>query len=198
MYIIAGLGNPGKKYENTRHNLGFSALDKLAEDNGIRLEKKKFQGICGEGRIAGERVLLLKPQTYMNLSGQSIRAAAVFYKVEPSHLIVIYDDFDIPAGDLRIRPFGSAGTHNGMRSIVSELGTERFPRIRIGTGKKNKGELIGFVIGKVSKDEAGQFEEVTEKAAEAAACIVKHDVNLAMNRYNTRKAKKNREDKTEN
>ena len=117
MYIIAGLGNPGKKYENTRHNMGFIAIDLLAEEFGIKVDKLKFKSLVGEGRIAGQRVLLMKPQTYMNLSGEAIREAVNFYKIEPEELIVIYDDIDIPTGTFRIRKKGSAGTHNGMRSV---------------------------------------------------------------------------------
>ena len=131
MYIIAGLGNPGKKYENTRHNMGFLAVDLLAEKYGIRIDKIKFKALVGEGRIAGQKVLLVKPQTYMNLSGQSIVEVMNFYKVEIENLIVIYDDIDIPTGTIRLRKKGSAGTHNGMRNIVYLLGDDGFPRIRV-------------------------------------------------------------------
>lgn len=188
MYIIAGLGNPGRKYENTRHNLGFITLDQLAEKHGIRISKSRFQALTGEGRIGGEKVLLMKPQTYMNLSGRAVREAMQFYKEEPSHLIVIYDDFDIPLGHIRIRAFGSAGTHNGMRSVVRELGSDRFPRIRIGTGREEKGDLIGFVIGGFTKEEVPVLEDAVLTAVRAAECIVENNVDLAMNRYNTRKS----------
>ena len=125
MYVIAGLGNPGKKYENTRHNMGFITIDQLAEKHNIKVDKLKFKALVGEGRIAGQKVMLVKPQTYMNLSGESIREVMNFYKLEPENLIVIYDDIDIEAGTLRIRKFGSAGTHNGMKSVrsVSENST---------------------------------------------------------------------------
>ena len=129
MYVIAGLGNPGKKYENTRHNMGFITIDQLAEKHNIKTDKLKFKALVGEGRIAGQKVLLVKPQTYMNLSGESIREVMNFYKLEPENLIVIYDDIDIEAGTLRIRKFGSAGTHNGMKSVVYQLQSDRFPRI---------------------------------------------------------------------
>ena len=141
MYVIAGLGNPGKKYENTRHNMGFITIDQLAEKHNIKVDKLKFKALVGEGRIAGQKVMLVKPQTYMNLSGESIREVMNFYKLEPENLIVIYDDIDIEAGTLRIRKFGSAGTHNGMKSVVYQLQSDRFPRIRLGIGSQKKGRL---------------------------------------------------------
>ena len=153
MYVIAGLGNPGKKYENTRHNMGFITVDQLAEKHDIKVDKLKFKALVGEGRIAGQKVLLVKPQTYMNLSGESIREVMHFYKLEPENLIVIYDDIDIELGTLRIRKFGSAGTHNGMKSVVYQLQSDRFPRIRIGIGNQKKGDLVDFVIGGFSKEE---------------------------------------------
>ena len=190
MYIIAGLGNPGRKFENTRHNLGFITIDKLAEDRGIRVSRIKFKALIGEGRIGTEKVLLVKPQTYMNLSGESLREVMSFYKETPEHLIVVYDDFDIAAGNLRIRPFGSAGTHNGMRSVIYQLNTDRFPRIRIGTGREKKGNIFSFVTGGFSKEEVPLLEEAVLKAVEACKCIVEDDINLAMNKYNTKKKKK--------
>ncbi len=126
MYIIAGLGNPGKKYENTRHNMGFTAIDLLAEKFGIKVNKLRFKALTGEGRIAGQKVLLIKPQTYMNLSGESVRMALDYYKEPPENLIVIYDDIDIPTGSIRIRKKGSAGTHNGMRNILYQIQSEDF------------------------------------------------------------------------
>ena len=152
MYIIAGLGNPGKKYENTRHNMGFLAVDLLAEKYDIRIDKIKFKALVGEGRIAGQKVLLVKPQTFMNLSGQSIVEIMNFYKEDVENLIVIYDDIDIPTGTIRIRKKGSAGTHNGMRNIVYLLGDDGFPRIRVGIGATDgkQRDLINYVIGGVS------------------------------------------------
>ena len=146
MYIIAGLGNPGKKYENTRHNIGFITLDYLAERHDIQINKIKHKALVGEGRISGQKVLLVKPQTYMNLSGESLREVMDYYKVDIEDLIVIYDDIDLPAGTVRIRKKGSAGTHNGMRSIVQHLGQD-FPRIRMGIGNERKGDLADFVLG---------------------------------------------------
>ena len=188
MYIICGLGNPGKKYEKTRHNIGFVVLDRIAEKAGISIGKMRFRGLTGEGQIAGQKVLLLKPQTYMNLSGESLREAAAYYKVPPEQIIVIYDDFDIPAGSLRIRKFGSAGTHNGMRSCVQELGSEAFPRIRVGTGGDGKDrDVIGFVIGGFSKAERDALTDVVENAADACFCMLEQGADIAMNRYNTKK-----------
>lgn len=190
MYIIAGLGNPGKKYENTRHNMGFIAIDLLAEEYGIKVDKLKFKSLVGEGRIAGQRVLLMKPQTYMNLSGEAIREAVHFYKIQPEELIVIYDDIDIPTGTFRIRKKGSAGTHNGMRSVVYQLQSDQFPRIRIGIGTEKQVDLIHYVTGGVSKGEKELLEEALTKSAKAAAAIVEKGIDKAMNEYNVRPKKK--------
>ena len=172
MYIIAGLGNPGKKYEETRHNMGFMAVDFLAEKYDIKVNKIRFRALTGEGRIAGQKVLLLKPQTYMNLSGESIRLALEYYKVNPQELIVIYDDIDIQAGMIRIRKKGSAGTHNGMRNILYHIRTEDFPRIRVGIGSGRKEDMIDYVTGSVPKNEITLLKEAADKAACGAACIV--------------------------
>ena len=199
MYIIAGLGNPGKKYENTRHNMGFLAVDLLAEKYGIRIDKIKFKALVGEGRIAGQKVLLVKPQTYMNLSGQSIVEVMNFYKVEIENLIVIYDDIDIPTGTIRLRKKGSAGTHNGMRNIVYLLGDDGFPRIRVGIGRTDgkQPDLIHYVTSGVSKEEVAPLEEALTKAAESAACIVEHGIEKAMNAYNTKAKKPKRDSEAE-
>ena len=190
MYIIAGLGNPGKKYENTRHNMGFIAIDLLAEEFGIKVDKLKFKSLVGEGRIAGQRVLLMKPQTYMNLSGEAIREAVNFYKIEPEELIVIYDDIDIPTGTFRIRKKGSAGTHNGMRSVVYQMQSDQFPRIRVGIGSEKKVDLIHYVTGGVAKSEKELLEDALVKAAKSAACIVEKGIDKAMNEFNVRPPKK--------
>ncbi|MCR4709351.1 MAG: aminoacyl-tRNA hydrolase [Clostridiales bacterium] len=184
MYIIAGLGNPGKKYEHTRHNMGFLALDLLADKYGIKVDRLKFKALTGEGRIEGKKVLLVKPQTYMNLSGESIRDVMHFYKEPIENLIVIYDDIDIPEGTLRIRPKGSAGTHNGMRNIIYLLGEDEFPRIRVGIGGERRSDLVDYVIGRVTEGEADVLWETLNKAAEAAADIVINDVTHAMQEYN--------------
>ena len=197
MYIIAGLGNPGKKYENTRHNMGFIAIDLLAEEFGIKVDKLKFKSLVGEGRIAGQRVLLMKPQTYMNLSGEAIREAVNFYKIEPEELIVIYDDIDIPTGTFRIRKKGSAGTHNGMRSVVYQIQSDQFPRIRVGIGSEKKVDLIHYVTGGVSKSEKELLEDALVKSAKAAACIVEKGIDKAMNEYNVRPPKKEKPKKAE-
>lgn len=186
-YIIVGLGNPGRKYENTRHNLGFITVDRIAEDLGIRVNKLKFKALIGEGRLGGRRVLLVKPQTYMNLSGESVREIAGFYKIPMENLVVIYDDFDLPTGSVRVRKFGSAGTHNGMKSIIYQLQSDRFPRIRIGTGKGDGENLIDFVTGGFTKEEVPVMREAVLRAAAACKAIVTDGIDTAMNQYNTRK-----------
>lgn len=184
MYVIVGLGNPGKKYEKTRHNMGFIAVDRLAEKYGIKIEKNKFKSLVGEGNIAGKKVIIVKPQTYMNNSGEAVREVINFYKPDLSELIVIYDDIDIAEGVIRMRKFGSAGTHNGMRSVVLHTGSDRFPRIRIGIGAANKGDLIDHVIGTLRKDEASLLEESVEAAVSATVCFIESGIDIAMNRYN--------------
>ena len=197
MFVIVGLGNPGKKYENTRHNMGFLTIDLLAEEYDIKVDKLKFKSLVGEGRIAGQRVLLMKPQTYMNLSGEAVREAISFYKIEPEELIVIYDDIDIPTGTFRIRKKGSAGTHNGMRSVVHQIQSDQFPRIRVGIGSEKKVDLINYVTGVVSKGEKELLEDALVKSAKAAACIVEKGIDKAMNEYNVRPPKKEKPKKAE-
>lgn len=189
MYIIAGLGNPGSKYENTRHNMGFKAIDAMASEFGIDVNRAKFKGLIGEGRIGSEKVILLKPQTYMNLSGQSVREIMNFYKIPEENLIVIYDDFDLPIGSIRVRKSGGPGTHNGMKSVVQELGSRKFPRVRVGIGSSD-GSTIQFVIGKVGKGEQQILNEAAEAAASAAADIIRIGIENAMNIHNTRKSEK--------
>ena len=191
MKIIAGLGNPGREYENTKHNVGFMTVDILAERLGINIGKQKFKALIGEGRIGTEKVILVKPQTYMNLSGESIREIVAFYKIEPEDLMVIYDDIDIPAGTLRIRGKGSAGTHNGMRSVVYQLQDDSFPRIRVGIGGEKGGRnLVAYVISGFPEEDREKMREAILKAADAAECFVTEGISAAMNRYNTRKKKK--------
>ena len=198
MYIIAGLGNPGKKYENTRHNMGFIAIDLLADAYNIKVDKLKFKSLVGEGRIAGQRVLLMKPQTYMNLSGEAIREAVSFYKIDPEELIVIYDDIDIPTGTFRIRKKGSAGTHNGMKSVIGLLGREDFPRVRVGIGRQPEGwDLADWVLaGYRTAEERQAAFEAYSAAADALLCIAKEGCEAAMQKYN-RKPQKPREPKEE-
>ena len=191
MYVIAGLGNPGREYENTRHNAGFASIDRLAEKNHISIDMKKFQALCGTGYIGGQKVLLLKPQTYMNLSGESLRAACDFFKIDPEQeLIVIYDDISLAPGQLRIRAKGSAGGHNGIKSIISHLGTQVFLRVKVGVGEKPQGwDLADYVLGHFSKEEQQVMQESFDRAADAAAALLSEEVQQVMNEYNTHKAK---------
>ena len=188
MYLIAGLGNPGKQYEGSRHNAGFSSVDILADKLGISINENKHKGLCGKGIIGGEKVILLKPQTYMNLSGESLRAASDFYKIEPENIIVIYDDIDLAVGHVRVRVKGSAGGHNGIKSIIAHLGTQEFPRVRVGVGAKpDRMDLADYVLGRFSQIERPVMEEAFETAAQAAIAIVEEGIDKAMNRFNGRK-----------
>lgn len=196
MYIIAGLGNPGRKYENTRHNMGFITIDLLSEKYGIKVDKIKFKALIGEGRIGSEKVILVKPQTFMNLSGQSITEIMNYYKEEIENLIVIYDDIDIPTGTIRIRKKGSAGTHNGMRNIVYLLQDDNFPRVRVGIGSGKREDLINYVTGGVTKSEKSLLEDALTRAADSVACIVEKGIDKAMNEYNIR-VKEEKEEKND-
>ncbi|QOX65587.1 aminoacyl-tRNA hydrolase [Anoxybacterium hadale] len=184
MYVIVGLGNPGKKYENTKHNIGFITVDFLAERNNIKINKIKHKALVGEGTIAGHKVLLVKPQTYMNLSGNSVREIMDYYKADIDKLVVIYDDVDIPMGSLRIRKKGSAGTHNGMRSIIYDLQEDGFPRVRIGIGADKKIPLAGYVLGGFGKEEAKLMEDTVARAASSVECILEKGIDIAMGEYN--------------
>ena len=185
MYVIVGLGNPGKQYENTRHNVGFNVIDILAKENNISVTKIKHKALIGEGRIANNKVLLVKPQTYMNLSGETLIDIYNYYKVDMDKIIVIYDDIDLDVGKLRIRKKGSAGTHNGMRSIVKCLGSGEFPRIRVGVSKPMPGQnLADFVLSRFRKEEAIDLDTGLEKAYRAVECIISEDIDKSMNKYN--------------
>ncbi|MGV8146043.1 MAG: aminoacyl-tRNA hydrolase [Alkaliphilus sp.] len=184
MYIIVGLGNPGKKYNETRHNVGFHAIDLLAKRNSIEIKKIKFKALYGEGRIANEKVILVKPQTFMNLSGQSLREVMQFYKIDMDRLIVIYDDIDIKTGSIRIRIKGSAGTHNGMRSIIYQLQDDSFCRVRIGIGKPENRDLADFVLSRFTKEEAPLMNEAIKNAALTVETIIQESIEEAMNKYN--------------
>ena len=198
MYIIAGLGNPGGKYENTRHNVGFHVIDTLADRMGIRVDEKKHFALCGKGILAGERVVLLKPQTYMNNSGQSLRAAADFYKVEPEQIIVISDDIDLEQGQLRIRLKGSAGGHNGLKSIIQHLGAQDFPRVRVGIGGKPEGwDLADYVLGQLKGNDAETMQTAYHTAADAVEVMISEGGDIAMNRYNRKPEKPKKEKKPE-
>ncbi|MBE7019580.1 MAG: aminoacyl-tRNA hydrolase [Ruminococcaceae bacterium] len=184
MHMIVGLGNPGKQYEFTRHNAGFLCLDYLAAKNNIKVNKIKFKSLLGEGNINGEKVILLKPTTFMNLSGEAVVQAAGFYKVDVSDIIVVYDDISLPVGSLRIREKGSAGGHNGMKSIIYLLGKDNFPRIRLGVGSNGERDLADHVLGKFSKEEMNGFSASVEDAVEAISYMLKGDTQKAMNLYN--------------
>lgn len=189
MYIIAGLGNPTKEYQKTRHNVGFDAIDCIADKYGIDVREKKHKALVGKGVIAGQKVILLKPQTYMNLSGESIRAALDFYKVdEESELIVIYDDISLPPGQLRIRKKGSAGGHNGIKNIIAHLGHDTFLRIKVGVGEKPAGyDLVDYVLGHFSKEDRVIMEDAFKDVADAVEMMVSDDVDAAMNAFNKKK-----------
>ncbi len=186
MYIIAGLGNPGKEYAGTRHNVGFDAIDYLVEKYKINLNKLKFNSVYGELNINGEKVMLVKPVTYMNRSGTAISEIINYFKVPLENLIVIYDDIDIPVGALRIRPHGSSGTHNGMKSIVSSLGSEKFPRIRIGIDRNPDVDLADYVLQRFNPDERLKINEIIKFAAESSEEIIKTNLESAMQKYNIR------------
>ena len=188
MYIIAGLGNPSNEYAKTRHNAGFDTIDLLAEKLGIDLTEKKHRAYCGKGMIGTEKVLLLKPQTFMNNSGESLRDAADFYKVEPEQILVIYDDISLEPGQLRIRMKGSAGGHNGIKSIIAHLKTQDFPRIKIGVGAKpERMDLADYVLSRFSPSEREKMEESFREGAEAVITFLQDGADAAMNRYNRKK-----------
>lgn len=192
-YLIAGLGNPDKKYENTRHNAGFSVIDVLSEMLSVKVCEEKFEGLSGIVYTGGRKLILLKPLTYMNLSGNSVQKAAQYYDLPPERIIVIYDDINLQPGKLRVRPAGSAGGHNGMKSIISCLGTDRFPRVRVGVGmneietpegEKIRTDLAKHVLAKLTEEERKILVPVFENAARAALCIAESGPQEAMNRYN--------------
>ncbi|WP_459479844.1 aminoacyl-tRNA hydrolase [Clostridium saccharoperbutylacetonicum] len=187
MFLIVGLGNPGKEYEETRHNIGFKVVDNIAKEYNIQINRQKFKGIYGEGFINGEKVILLKPTTYMNLSGESVREVVNFYNIENDEILIIYDDISLDVGKLRIREKGSAGGHNGIKSIIAHLGSEVFSRIKIGVGQPNS-DLVKHVLGKFSKEEMVTLDESIEAATNATAEIIKNDVKTAMNQFNGFKA----------
>ena len=186
MVIVVGLGNPTKKYEHTRHNVGFDVIDFLAEQYNISMSAAKFKGICGVGMIEGIKVLLLKPQTFMNLSGNCVGEAVDFYKPDmATELIVVYDDIDLAPGNLRIRKKGSAGGHNGMKDIIAHLGTQEFLRVRVGVGAKPEGwDLADHVLSRFSSDERELVEEAIRSGADAVKMMVQGQVDAAMNQYN--------------
>ena len=188
MYIIAGLGNPGKEYENTRHNIGFDVIDRLAEEENIAVMESKHKALIGKGYVAGQKVILAKPQTFMNLSGESIREAVDYYKIDPEDIIVIYDDISLDPGQLRIRLKGSAGGHNGIKNIIAYLGTQEFPRIKVGVGAKPpKMDLADYVLSRFGAEEQKIMDEAFGEAAEAAVMMMTTGAERAMNHYNAKK-----------
>jgi len=187
MYIITGLGNVGNEYDKTRHNVGFDTVNYLAEKFDVKLNKLKFNSVYGEMNINGEKVLLVKPVTYMNRSGLAVSEIMNYYKVPVENLIVIYDDIDIPVGTLRIRPNGSAGTHNGMRSIINSIKNENFPRVRIGIGRNPDMDLADYVLQRFSKDDREKVEDIIKSAGDACVEIIKENFESAMQKYNIKK-----------
>ena len=188
MYLIAGLGNPDRKYEGTRHNIGFETLDLFVHNKGLRFNKIKHKAVLAETVICGEKAIIAKPQTYMNLSGESIREIVNFYKIPTENVIVVCDDINLETGRIRIRPKGSDGGHNGLKNIIQHLGSEEFQRIRIGVGEKPAGyDLADYVLGHFSKEEQPLIREGVEKAMKAATMMLEGDVDRAMNEFNRKK-----------
>ena len=185
MIIIAGLGNPGREYDNTRHNAGFDTIDRLADKYGIDISAFAHHSLIGKGIICAEKVILVKPQTYMNLSGVAIRSVLEYYKEDSENLIVIYDDTALPAGKVRVRSKGSAGGHNGIKNIIAELGTQEFDRIRVGVGEKPpKWDLADWVLSRPEGEDREAIEKAAEKACSALECIVEYGPGAAMNKFN--------------
>lgn len=185
MYIIVGLGNPGRKYIGTRHNIGFDAITRISDDYNISLNIKKHKAVCGTGFIAGEKVVLAQPQTYMNLSGESVRAMVDYYKVSPDQLIIVYDDVNFDVGQLRIRRDGSAGGHNGIKNIISHLGTKEFPRVKIGVGKKpREWDLVDYVMSKFSDKDNDILRDSLKDVSDAVKTVISEGIGDAMNIYN--------------
>ena len=185
MYLIVGLGNPEPEYSNTRHNMGFNVINKIAKEYQINVTQKKYQGLFGTGEIDGQKVLLLKPQTFMNESGKSILKFKNYYKIPNENCLIIYDDIDLEKGTIRIRKKGSAGSHNGMKSVIEYLGTEDFPRLRVGIGSPEfKNDLINYVLGIISKEEQVVLNKGIEEATQAAIEFIKNGIEVAMNVYN--------------
>lgn len=185
MYLIVGLGNPENEYSHTRHNMGFDTINQIAKNNNIQITKNKFKGILENTIIQNQKVILLKPQTYMNLSGESVKEVAKFYNLKPEEIIVIYDDIDIEKGHIKIRKKGGAGSHNGMKSVVEELQSTDFARIRVGIGQPEfKSDMINYVIGKVPQEEQEILQKGVETAAKAVEEILKNGIDIAMNKFN--------------
>lgn len=188
MYLVAGLGNPGDEYNMTRHNIGFSTIDYIAGENNVRVKKLKFKALYGEMTVGGEKVLLVKPQTYMNLSGESIREFCSFFKIPPEQVIIICDDISLPPGKIRLRRKGSAGGHNGLKSIIYQLNSDEFNRIKIGVGSPGHAgyELADYVLGRFSKEEIPTLEDAIIRTHKAVLEIISRGIDSAMNKYNNK------------
>ena len=185
-WLLVCLGNPGKQYENTRHNIGFLAADELARREGVKIDKLRYRALTGEVRVGDQRALVIKPQTYMNLSGEAVKLAGGFYKIPPDHVLVISDDVSLPLGKLRIRAGGSAGGHNGLKNIIAHLGTDQFPRIKVGIGSPAHPdhEMVDWAIGGFTPQERKVVDEAVGRAVDAALCLMEKGVNEAQNKFN--------------
>ena len=185
-WIVVGLGNPGAKYDNTRHNAGFRALEGYCARSGQKIDRMKFKALAGEGMLGGKRVLFLKPQTFMNLSGEAVREAAAFYKIPPERILVVCDDISLPTGKLRLRRSGSAGGHNGLKSIIAQLHSDQFPRLKMGVGQKPHPDydLADWVLGKFSPADAKIMNEAAERACDAIECLLSQGMDKAMSKFN--------------
>ncbi len=185
-WLVVGLGNPGKKYENTRHNTGFLVMDTLCREHGVSCDRSRFRALTGEAVLGGKRVLLLKPQTFMNLSGEAVREAAAFYKIPPERVLVIFDDISLPVGTLRIRAKGSAGGQNGVKNIIAQLGSEQFPRIKVGIGGKPHPDydLADWVLSSFRPEEQEAMQDAAKRAAAAVSELIEHGVPSAVQKYN--------------
>ena len=185
-WLVVGLGNPGSKYDNTRHNAGFRALESYCARSGQKIDRMKFKALAGEGMHGGKRVLFLKPQTFMNLSGEAVRDAASFYKIPPERILVVCDDISLPTGKLRLRRSGSAGGHNGLKSIIAQLHSDQFPRLKMGVGQKPHPDydLADWVLGKFSPADAKIMNEAAERACDAIECLLSQGMDKAMAKFN--------------
>lgn len=197
MHLIVGLGNPGPEYEGTRHNVGFEVVERLGHRHGISVQRRAFQAVFGSGAVGSERVILARPMTFMNLSGEAVAALARYYRIEPDRIIVILDEVALPTGQLRLRYQGSAGGHNGMANIIQHMQTTAIPRIRIGVGAPRPGRMVGHVLSQFPPDEQGIVEEAYLRAADAVDCALSEGFELAMNRFNVRTESRPGESKPE-
>ena len=190
-WLVVFLGNPGLKYQNTRHNAGFLTANVVEKDCGVHIDRLRFHALTAQAELGGQKVLLMKPQTYMNSSGESIRAAADYYKVDPEDILIVYDDISLAPGQLRIRAKGSAGGHNGIKSIIAHLGTQEFPRVKVGVGEKpSRMDLADYVLGHFSKEEQATMDDAVKEAADAVCEIVNVGIAQAMNDHNRKKEEK--------